>query len=233
MKTLINTIGWDLKLQLKYQIITVATVVTFLYLGLFYLSPMEGLEKLLIMLIFSDPAMLGFMFIGVLVLFEKGTNTLSAILVTPLKPGTYIWSKAISLTVIALIAGVVMAIGGHGIHLHFHWLIIGIIEASFIALLIGFIGVSRVRTLNQYMMIIPFFLTPLVIPVLNFFDLTNNYFLYLIPTQAPLLLFEAAFGEKISTWQIIYSIIYPAVSIRALHKWSVYCFKKYIIEKSV
>ncbi len=46
--------------------------------------------------------MLGFIFIGVMVLYEKGQHTLQALSVCPIKFENYIWSKVISLTILAL-----------------------------------------------------------------------------------------------------------------------------------
>lgn len=227
MKLLFTTIGWELKLQIRYHIVTITALVTVIYTAIFYFLPMAGYEKILITLIFSDPAMLGFMFIGVLVLFEKGANTVKALVVTPLKPSTYIWAKALSLTLIALPAGLIMAISAHGWGFNYLWLFLGIIYSSLLALLIGYLGVSRVRTLNQYLIIIPFFLTPLTLPLLNLFDLTSSKWLYLIPTQAALNLFEAAFEGFSQTSDRLYAVFYPVLWIWILFVQAKKAFIKY------
>ena len=207
MRTLISTIGWDLRLEIRYQILTVAAIVTALYLVIFRMVP-AGNEKLLIALIFSDPAMLGFMFIGALMLFEKGANTLQALVLTPIKPWIYIWSKALSLTVISLVAGITMAIAGHGLQMNYVFLILGIIYASVIFVFVGFLGVVRVKTLNQYIMIVPLTLTPFLLPLLHFFDLVNGMWMYFIPSQAVLILMEGAF-QPLEAWELAYGLLYP------------------------
>ncbi|MEZ4825183.1 MAG: ABC transporter permease [Bacteroidia bacterium] len=227
MKTLLTTIGWELKLQLRNQIITIAAVVTAVYMIIFHYLPVSGYQKILITLIFSDPAMLGFVFIGVLVLFEKGANTIKAINVTPLKPGIYIWAKAFSLTLISIVAGILMAIMGHGWHLNYFYLLLAIIYASLLAFFIGFIGVFRVKTLNQYLVILPFFLTPLTLPLLNFFELTHIRFFYLIPTQAVLLLFEGTFNGFAGWREFLYAVFYPAPWIVILFWLAKRIFYKY------
>lgn len=227
MKMLLNTIGWELRLQIRYHIVTITALVTISYAAIFYFLPMKGYEKILITLIFSDPAMLGFMFIGVLVLFEKGANTIHALVITPLKPSVYIWAKAFSLTLISIPAGFIMAIIAHGWDFNYLYLLLGIIYSSFLALLIGYIGVSRVRTLNQYLMILPFFLTPLILPLLNFFHLTDSWLLYFIPTQAALNLFEAAFTGFSQTGDILYAVFYPVPWIWILFIQAKKAFIKY------
>ncbi|MDX2246097.1 MAG: hypothetical protein SF052_04945 [Bacteroidia bacterium] len=227
MKNLLIVMAWELKLQIRYHIVTIAALVTAIYAAVFYFLPLKEYEKLLITLIFSDPAMLGFLFVGVLVLFEKGANTLKALVVTPLKPDTYLWAKAFSLTLIAIPAGLIMAITGYGWFFNYGWLLLGIIYASFLALFVGFIGVFRIRTLNQYLMIIPFFLTPLTFPLLNLFNVTDTLLFYLIPTQASLLLFEAAFNGFSHVGEQIYAIFYPLLWIGILFFLSKKSFIKY------
>jgi len=74
MKRLLATVLWDLRLQVKYQILTVAVIVTILYVAIFKLLVKDEFDELLVLLIFTDPAMLGFIFIGALVLFEKSSK---------------------------------------------------------------------------------------------------------------------------------------------------------------
>ena len=74
IKRLLGTVLWDLRLQVKYQILTVAVIVTALYISIFKLLVRGEFDELLVLLIFTDPAMLGFIFIGALVLFEKSSK---------------------------------------------------------------------------------------------------------------------------------------------------------------
>lgn len=207
MKKLLATVKWDLTLAVKYNIVAVAILVTIVYTVLFKVFSFNRFDDLLIILIFSDPVMLGFVFIGVLVLFEKGANTLQAVVVTPLKAWQYLWSKTISLTLIAAVCSLVMAIVGHGWKFHYLYLALAVLLSSALFVMIGFIGVARVSTFNQYIIIVPLFLTPMILPFLNFFGVTNTYWFYLIPSQASLILFRAAFKSG-STLEIAYAILY-------------------------
>lgn len=207
MKKLLSTVGWDLRLAVKYNIVAVALLVTAVYTVLFRMLSFNYKDDFLIILIFSDPVMLGFVFIGVLVLFEKGANTLQAVVVTPLRAWQYLWSKTISLTLIATACSFVLALVGHGWKLNYVYLALAVLLSSALFVLIGFVGVARVSTFNQYIIIVPLFLAPMALPFLNFFEVTNTYWFYLIPSQASLILFRATFKSG-ETPEIAYAVLY-------------------------
>lgn len=232
MKKFWEIIVWEWRLQFRHQIITVAAFVTILYTVIFSYLPDSGFDTVVMALIFSDPAMLGFMFVGVLVIFEKGANTLQALVVTPIRPWQYLWAKTISLTTIALPCSFVMGWVGHAGTVNFFWLGLGVIYASFMFVMVGFIGVSRVKTINQYLIIIPIFLTPLILPLLNLVELTHSYFLYLIPSQGSLSLFSLAFGNALPDWELGYAIIYPLPWIYVFYQQAVSAYQTHIISSN-
>ncbi len=61
-------------------------------------------------MIFSDPAVLGFFFIGGLVMLEKGQGIVDLVIVTPLRIREYVLSKVLSLAIIAIIVSLAIAI---------------------------------------------------------------------------------------------------------------------------
>jgi fluoroquinolone transport system permease protein len=231
MKRLLRTIGWDLLLQWRYQIITVAIVITVAYTLVFKLLAKDGFDEILVLLIFSDPAMIGFIFIAAMVLFEKGSGTINALIITPLRKREYLFSKAISLGSIAMLCSLVMAIAGHGWRFNYFLFIYGVAFTSFIFTFIGFIGVSRVKSMNQFVIIIPFFLIPFVLPLLNFFNLTNSWMLYLIPTQSFLDLLWSSFSP-VATGRIIFAIIYLPIWLGITYYFALRAFERNIIISS-
>jgi fluoroquinolone transport system permease protein len=231
MRRLLRTIGWDLLLQLRSQIITVAIIITAAYTLVFKLLARDGFDEILVVLIFSDPAMIGFIFIGALVLFEKGSGTIDALIVTPLKKTEYLFSKVISLGIIAIICSLVMAIAGHGWKFNYFLFIYGVVFTSSIFTLIGFIGVSRVKSMNQFVIIIPIFLVPFVLPLLNFFNLTSSWILYLIPTQAFLDLLWASF-HAVPAGRIIFALIYLPIWLGLVYYFALRAFDRNIIKSS-
>ncbi len=195
MQKFINLIIWDFKFALRYHIVTVAALVTLLYASVFFVFKEYDLTLVLQLMIFSDPTMLGFMFVGALILFEKNSHVLQAVAVSPVKHWQYIWSKAIVLTIIAVVSSLGMSLAASNFNFNPVYLISSICLTSFIFVFIGIAGVSKVRTFNQYILIIPLYTMPSVLPLLNFFQFTESKILYIVPTQATLNLLDAAFGK--------------------------------------
>lgn len=231
MKRLLTTLLWDLRLELQYQIVTVAAIVTALYVLIFLNIPGKY-DDVLVTLIFSDPALLGFMFIGGLVLFEKGAGTLQVLVVTPLRTWQYLWAKTISLTLIALPCSLTMAWAGHGWQLHYLYFLVGVVLTSCLFVLIGFAGVARVKTLNQYLIIVPMFLIPFFLPLFNFFEVTDTLWFYLIPSQASLILLKAGFSSEIAAGDIIYAICYLIVCITLAYLFARFSYIKHVIRQA-
>lgn len=217
MKTLIRLIKWDFTLQLRYNIVTIAIIISALYILLFKSLPGDNLDPLLILLILSDPAMFGVMFIGVLVLYEKDNNTLDALIVTPLKSSQYLWSKAISLTLIAVPIALAIAIIGHGFDLNYFYFIVGLALSSIMFVFLGFAVVSKANGFNQYIIKFALCTIPVSIPVLGIFDLYQSNIYYLIPSHATILLLKAGLKHSIANWQVFYSTFY-------LLFWLILCF---------
>jgi fluoroquinolone transport system permease protein len=202
MKRFVKITYWQLMLLVRYNILLIALIIGIMYCALILSLPVIKIDKVIITLIFSDPAMLGFIFIGVLILFEKSDNTLPALVVTPLKCAEFLWSKALALLIPALIVSFAIAFSGYGFGFNPIALILGVGLSSVIFTFLGFIGAARVKTFNQYIIVIPVFLAPSVLPILNFFDVTNIWVLNIIPTYSML---YVLFGMAEITMPIIYS----------------------------
>ena len=201
-----HLIKWDFILFAKYRIILITAIIAALYTILFRFLP-EGSEKLVVFIIFSDPTFMGFMFIGAILLFEKSSHTNQVLSILPLRLSDYILSKALVLTIIALTAGLIMIVAGTGFHFNPLIMIIGFTLTSLIFVFLGIAGVARVKTLNQYILILPLFFIPAALPFLDFFGLWESPLFYIIPTQASLLLFEGI-HSGISVGNLIYSLSY-------------------------
>lgn len=211
MKTLFKFVKWDFTLQVRYNILTIALVISALYIVLLKSLPGNNLDPLIMLLVLSDPTMFGVLFIGVLVLYEKDNNTLNALIVTPLKSWQYLWSKAISLTLIAIPIALAIAIFGHGLKINYIYLLLSVCLSSIMFVFLGFVVVSKAKGFNQYIIKFALFTIPVCIPILGLFDLFQSNFFYLIPTQATILLLKAGFNATINTWLLIYSIGYLLV----------------------
>jgi fluoroquinolone transport system permease protein len=222
-------IQWDLILEVKYQILTVAIIVTALYCSIFLWFDTAALHQMVVFFIFSDPALLGFMFIGALVLFEKSANTIPALVVTPLKVGEYLWAKAISLTLIAMPCSTAMAIAAYGFSINFGYFFLGVTLTSLFFVFFGFIGVARVKSLNHYLIIMGNLLVPFFLPFLNYLEITDLWLFYIIPSQGSLFLLEASFTE-VAYWKILYSVFILLIWIFISFILAKRAYLKYLVQ---
>ncbi|WP_340201877.1 ABC transporter permease [Ascidiimonas sp. W6] len=205
---LYKALKWDFYLQKKYNILLIALIISIFYAVCWKIIGNDLPGEVLVILIFSDPAMLGFLFIGVLLLTDKGSRTLQVFNISPLSTEGYIWSKTISLTIITIFCSLVITIAAHGLDFNFIYLLLGVILSSTLFIFIGFIAVSLVNNFNEYVFVLPFFMLPLCIPFLNYFGITNTKLFYLIPTQASLILLDTILHKNTDFIQIMYAIGY-------------------------
>jgi fluoroquinolone transport system permease protein len=176
------------------------------------------------------------MFVGALVLFEKSENVLQALVITPMKTDDYLLSKITSLTILSCISAtifiILMNIFG-GIDFNVFFLASGIILTSILLILLGFILVSRLKSINEYLLAMALVFLGLTFPpMLHLSGLYENVIFYLWPTQASFIIFRGVFNESIlETWEIAYGIIYQIVWIGILFFLARRAFYKYIISK--
>ncbi|MDP3911395.1 MAG: hypothetical protein Q8Q14_13490, partial [Gemmatimonadales bacterium] len=184
-------------------------------------------DTLLVLLLFSDPSVLGFLFVGVLVLYERGSNTLSAVAVTPLATGHYLWSKAISLTTLATAAGLAMALAARGASFDPFRLVAALALTSLVFVFLGFVAVVRVRTVNEYLLIVPAFMAPLYLPLLSLAGMAESAAFLLVPSHASLLLFRGAFAPR-PLWEAIYGVGFLALTVAIAYRWAHRSFETFV-----
>lgn len=209
---LLHTIKWDAVLVFKYGIVPIALAITAIYCLALLLSPIAGMEKLVAFLIFSDPVMYGFLFSAVMLLFEKEALTHLALAVTPQPVKQYILSKIIIFTTLALFCSTCILYSARPEHVSLLWFLLAVILSSVLFILIGIIGVSFVSNFNQFILLMPIVLAPTCLPLLHYFEVVSWPWLYLIPTQACLILFSASIGP-VEPLQLVYAVLYLSVFI--------------------
>ncbi len=228
MNKFIKNVAWDFKLIARYNILTIAAIITTIYCVLLAFIDTSGANKLVVSLIFSDPVMYGYLFVAVMILFEKEKETLKAFAVTPRKTSQYIWARNAAFTTLALLCSSTMLIFAQPENINFFYFFLAVILSSSLFVFIGLASIARVNNFNQFMVAIPIVLFPTCLPFLNFWEITDSLLFYLIPTQACLILFEAGISA-IDNWQIIYAITYLLIwnylAYQIAHKW----YFKYIL----
>ena len=237
MSNIKNMLKWEFTLLYRYKIIHISLLSVLLYfLSTQAVQSLQDQTLVHSVLLFFDPAVIGIVFVGALVLFEKSENVLQALVITPMKTNDYLLSKIISLTILSIISASVfmtLMVIFNKSEINVFYLIIGIILTSVMLILLGFILVSRVQNINGYMLgMLIGFLGLTFPPLLDLFGLFENPIFYIWPTQASFILLEGVFNSaSLEIWEITYGIVYQLLWIGIFYYFAKKAFYKYIVMK--
>jgi fluoroquinolone transport system permease protein len=153
----------DARLQYRYGIyIAYAFVIAFYAAVLVWAGPwLPAWAPAFI--IFTDPAALGFFFLGALMMLEKSERVRIALAVAPLSAGDYYVAKLVTLTAVALIACIILLVFLHQpADPALLLVVVALTSVQYIG--IGVPIALRFRTVNGYLIGSAGFLTPLIAP---------------------------------------------------------------------
>ena len=115
MIQLLKQIKWQFLIFQKNNLITMIIGITVFYVLLIYaIKDFANVEKFITLLIYNDPAIVGFIFIGMSMILEKDQNVLPALFVTPLKLHLYLTSRIITLSAIGFFGALAMVVAARG-----------------------------------------------------------------------------------------------------------------------
>lgn len=228
MKRILNGIKFDILSHYRNGIYLIYAMISILYIIAIRMVPNATKDVVSTIILFSDPSLLGFFFIGALILLEKTQKTMENIFVTPLRISEFIISKTIAFSIVTLFFSLVIVFFSYGFDFNLVFLFFGVLLSSVLFTLLGFGVAVKVKTLNGYLWIAPLFVAAAFFPVLENVGLYKTNFFYLIPGKASLILIEAAF-KRVELWQLTYALITLVLSIVLVYQWSHHVFKNYII----
>lgn len=148
----IKALGNDIRFQYKYGFYLLYIVISIIYIGVLLAMPTAWRGKVLAVVIFSDPAALGFFFMGAVILFEKSERVLNSISISPLKINEYIFSKVLSLSIISTLVGCLIAAITTQKTMNIASLVLGVASGSALFSLAGLIVAASINSLNQFML---------------------------------------------------------------------------------
>ncbi|HSK72400.1 MAG TPA: hypothetical protein VK892_11925, partial [Pyrinomonadaceae bacterium] len=120
MSELFKQIKWQFLIFQRNNLITMIVGITAFYvLIIYFLKDFAGVEKFITLLIYNDPAIVGFIFIGISIILEKDQEVLPALFVTPLNHHVYLISRIITLSSIGFFGAFVMVLTAKGISFNF------------------------------------------------------------------------------------------------------------------
>ncbi|MGM0652168.1 MAG: ABC transporter permease, partial [Bacillota bacterium] len=82
---IVNALKADVSFQFKQGFYLVYILLTLIYMVILGVLPVEWKSTIIPLVLFSDPSMVGFFFIGALVMLEKVQGVLQYVVVTPLR----------------------------------------------------------------------------------------------------------------------------------------------------
>ncbi len=221
---------WDVRLQLRYGFYAVYAVLTVAFVGgLRALGPALRTD-VAVLVIATDTTVLGFYFIAALVLFEKETAVLDALVTSPLGDRGYLASKVVSLSLLAVLASVVIAVLGHGLTSGLGVLVCGVAISASLFVLIGFVAVARFDSINEYFISAVGWGVILFLPLIGYVGLVETWLFYLLPAQPVLLLIEAGLRPA-SPWTVAYSISYLVIANGIAFWWARNAFRRHIVHE--
>ncbi len=207
MNRLLSSIKYDMLFQYRQGFYIAYGFVTLFYVILLKLLPEEFAQAIFPFILFTDISVLGFFFIGGILLLERGQSSLDALFVTPLRVSEYLLSKVISLSLLATMATVILfVVVSHELSF-LPTLIILVWANMFLYTLLG-IGISsKVKSVNHYFMLgVPVGMI-LFLPLLTYFDLIELPFLYLLPTEPTLEMLTGKFSPLSISILVIWMIL--------------------------
>ncbi len=229
MSQLKTMLKWDFILQSRYKIIHISILSVVLYYLTLVAIPSVNNAEFQALFLFFDPTLIGIMFIGALVLFEKTENTLQALTVTPMETRTYFLSKIISLTTLAVVSALLFLFLVHGIEFNYVYMLTGVVLTCVFLILVGFLLVARCNSINEYLLMMMFaFLLLLVPPILYATGIYEHVLFYLWPTQASFILFDGVFADTPLT-EAVYAVGYLVVWILGCYYLAKKAFYKHIV----
>lgn len=230
MKRLLATIRLDVTLQFRNGFYYAAVFIAALSVLLLRRLPGDRLAWLLPLFIVNNLIINNFYFVAGLVLLEKGEGSLEAQVVTPLRSGEYLASKAITLALLSLLETVVIAGLTAGLNLDILLLGGGTVVTAIFFMLAGFIVVARYDSINEYLLPSVLYTALLVLPLLPYTGVGESWLFYLHPWQPMLLVLQAAF-RPLATWQLIYSLGTGALWLAFFYHVSQRTFHRFVIRR--
>lgn len=224
---LLNVLLGDIRYQLKYGFYAAYAVICIVYIGALILLPQALVKQAFALIIFSDPAALGFFFVGGIVLLERDEALHSYVAILPVHDNWYIISKVLSLAAIALIVALAISIFALGGAVNYGLLSVAVLLGSALFTLLGIAVATRAQSINHYFLLsIPIGIALMAPALLSIFGVRHLLVDWL---PATLLLntiqASAGIGNQYNVWAMIVALmIWTALAYRLAQ----YCFRRYL-----
>jgi fluoroquinolone transport system permease protein len=200
----------EITLQWRQGFWLVYFVVSALYAIILLNIPPANRMMVSLIMILSDTTMLGVLFVGALVLLEKQQAVIHSLFVTPLEPKAYLWSKCLSLSLIATVMSLLVYLPVWQFSAYSLLLLLCIFITAGTFVLLGLGLAAGISTVNQYFGLMMGASLLLTLPVIPYLLLDRHPAFLPLPYIASLDLMLGAL-EPLPAWRSIADILFMAL----------------------
>lgn len=225
MNAILTRIRWEANLLNRNSLLVISIVITGIYIALLQLLKSLGyMELMSMLLVLNDPAVIGALFAGITIIFERDQHTLDALRVTPLNPHHYLLGKILVLTLMGTACGWAMAVAALGFeinHLHFN-LTLFLITFTFSN--IGIALALRTRRFINFALQVALVLVVLIFPIFDWFGIFTLPLKELFPLEhgMRLLAYSMQYELAVLPW---YSYLVLVPLTIGTYFWAYFRFK--------
>ncbi len=220
----------EIILQWRQGFWLVYFVFTAIYVTVLLSLPEKNRMLVSLILILSDTTMLGVIFIGALVLLEKQQAVIQSLFVTPLEPSQYIWSKTLSLSLIAISMSILVYLPVWHFSAYTPLLLATIAFTAGTFVLLGLGLAARIDTINQYFGLLMGVTMLLILPVLPYMLLEQHPIFLILPYVASLDLMLGALNP-LPVWRILLDIVLLVVWGYIAYRYAIRRVTRYLVYK--
>jgi len=192
----------EIKLQWRQGFWLVYFIVTALYILVLLNLPAENRKLVSLLMILSDTTMLGVIFIGALVLLEKQQRVTQSLFVTPLSPESYILSKTLSLSLIAVCMSILVYLPTGTADGYTPVLLLTVACTAWIFSILGLGLAAGVNSINAYFGTLMGVSVLILVPVVPYLLLDRPVAFLWLPYVASLDLMMGAL-EPLPGWRLL------------------------------
>ena len=199
---LATLVAHETRLQYRYGIYGAYAFVVAFYLAALAFGAGLLPPVFIAFVVYSDPAVLGFFFLGALMMLEKAEGVRFALSVSPVSASDYFWAKAAPLALLGIAAVAVMTPLFHGA-INWPLLLVAVLVTSLTYIGIGVPIALRFHTVTGYLIGSIGVLLPVILPAFLAFLDPMPVWAMLVPTAAQLRLMMIGTGAASDgLWQI-------------------------------
>lgn len=240
MRRLLMAMRTDMVLQARNQLygisIGVSVLIAAVLAKLSTAENMAGIFPMAALLVAGGSTLL---YVTGMVVLERADGTLSAVSVSPLRPWEYMGAKVATLTMLAVLEGVLI-LGGAWWWLQRHVEVatpnvpLGLVAMGLLGavhVLVGIILVVRYRNLLDALLPMSGIAVVMQLPAFYFIGAVDHWGILLVPTGAPTMLLRGAFAP-LQMWEWVYALGGTMVLLVVLWVWALRAFDVHVTQQA-